>query len=380
MQRSVQTAASTSHVIGCGVAALGNGGPVTALLPSPHDPSDPDGRRCTPGFPTHLPAQRGPVSEQLLDRLSRRVHTLGPLPIADDVDLLHDDDAALALYLCYELHYLGLPGVDEAWEWEPSLLRERRRLEVAFEANLIELVGPIPIAVSCEQVVAELEAMASPGGEPSLSEHMAERGTRAQMEEFAVHRSAYQLKEADPHTFAIPRLTGRAKAALVDIQQGEYGEGRVEEVHANLFAEVMVELGLDPRYGAYIDRLPAVSLATSNLASMFGLHRRWRGALVGHLALFEMCSVGPMGRYAAALRRLGLGAGATRFYEAHVLADERHRVVALDHMVTGLLADEPYLGGEVVFGARALAAVEGRFARALLDAWADGRSSLRGAT
>lgn len=353
---------------------------MTALLPSPHDPSDHDVRRRTPGLPTHLPEPRGPVSEQLLDRLSRRVHELGPVPVPEEADLLHDDDVALALYLCYELHYLGLPGVDEAWEWEPSLLRERRRLEVAFESNLVELVGPVPLALSSEQVVAELEAMASDGGGPSLSEHMARRGTRVQMEEFAVHRSAYQLKEADPHTFAIPRLTGRAKAALVDIQQGEYGEGRVEEVHANLFAEVMGELGLDPRYGAHLDRLPAATLATCNLASMFGLHRRWRGALIGHLALFEMCSVGPMGRYAAALRRLGLGDRATRFYDAHVLADERHRVVALDPMVTGLLADEPYLGGEVVFGARALAAVEGEFSRALLDAWADGRSSLRGAT
>jgi hypothetical protein len=110
---------------------------------------------------------------------------------------------------------------------------------------------------------------------------------------------------------------------------------------------------------------------------MFGLHRRWRGALVGHVALFEMCSVGPMGRYAAALRRLGWADPATRFYDAHVLADERHRVVALEQMVAGLLVDEPYLGGEVVFGARALAAVERGFSQALLGAWEAGRSSLR---
>ena len=196
------------------------------------------------------------------------------------------------------------------------------------------------------------------------------------MREFAVHRSAYQLKEADPHTWCIPRLTGRAKAALVDIQRGEYGEGRPADVHANLFADVLEALDLSPSYGTYLDRLPGITLSTCNLVSMFGLHRRWRGALVGHLALFEMCSVGPMGRYQAALERLGLGTKATRFYEEHVIADERHQDVALHDMVAGLVDQEPLLGGDVVFGARALTAVESMFASHLLDAWARDESSL----
>ena len=200
--------------------------------------------------------------------------------------------------------------------------------------------------------------MATASNGRSLSGFMEQQGTLAQMREFAVHRSAYQLKEADAHTWGIPRLTGRAKAGLVEIQRGEYGNGDVTAVHANLFAEVLHALGLDHRYGSYIDHLPGITLSTGNLATYFGLHRRWRGALVGHLALFEMCSVGPMGRYSAALRRLGLGEQATRFYDEHVIADEHHEVVALEEMVAGLLEDEPVLGGEVVFGARALEAVE----------------------
>jgi hypothetical protein len=302
------------------------------------------------------------------------VHELSALPLTDD-DPLADDDLALALYLCYELHYLGLPDVDDAWEWEPSLLRERRRLEDGFERRLVELVGNAPVGVSRDRVIHELRQLASADG-PSLSGYMVELGTLAHMREFAVHRSAYQLKEADPHTWAIPRLTGRPKAALVDIQQGEYGEGRPADVHANLFADVLAALDLDPTYGAYIDRIPGTTLTTTNLASLFGLHRRWRGALVGHLALFEMCSVGPMERYRATLERLGLGRRATRFYLEHVLADERHEHVALHELVAGLIDQEPLLGGEVLFGARALAAIEGRFARHLLDSWAAERSSL----
>ena len=192
---------------------------------------------------------------------------------------------------------------------------------------------------------------------------------------FAIHRSAYQLKEADPHTWAIPRLDGRAKAALVDIQIGEYGDGVAPQVHATLFGNAMRALGLDASYGMYLDRIPGVTLATVNLVSMLGLHRRWRGTLVGHLALFEMCSVVPMGRYAHAMRRLGAGHGSD-FYDAHVVADTRHELVALHTMAGALAADEPGLASDIVIGARALAFVENAFAMHLLEAWSSGHSSL----
>lgn len=346
---------------------------MTDLLRRP-DNLEPDSVR--PGLPTRLPAPRGPLSEHLLFHLQRPSHEISPLPPID-VDVLVDDDGALALHLLYELSYLGLAGVDEAWETEPSVLRERNRLEQAFEERLVELMGPVPIALCAEDVQRELQGLASAPSRRSISSYLAADGTLDQLRELAIHRSAYQLKEADGHTWAIPRLTGRAKAALVDIQRGEYGNGQVHDVHANLFATVLSELGLDPTYGAHIDRLPGITLTTDNLVSFFGLHRRRRAPLVGHLALFEMCSVVPMGRYAAALRRLGVGERAARFYDEHVNADSRHQVVALEEMVMGLLEDEPLLGGEVVWGARALDAVERRFAEHVLDSWEAGRSSLR---
>ena len=125
------------------------------------------------------------------------------------------------------------------------------------------------------------------------------------MVEFAIHRSAYQLKEADPHTFAIPRLGGPGRSAMIEIQADEYGGGRPGEAHAELFAAAMTDLGLDATFGHYVDRLPGSTLATDNLVSLFALQRRLRGALIGHLALFEMCSVTPMSRYLAAARRIG---------------------------------------------------------------------------
>jgi hypothetical protein len=343
-------------------------------LLTPHDGSAP---HLEPEpTPVGLPSPRGPVSSWLLHRLHYPVHDLGPMPEPVD-DPITGDDSALALYLCYELHYLGLPEVDEAWEWEPSLLAARRSLEQAFEHRLTDLVGFAPVGLSAAETVRAIDALAADDGGPSLSAIVRDRATLGQVRELAVHRSPYQLKEADPHTWAIPRLTGRAKAALVDIQGGEYGDGRPEGVHAQLFGDTMEELGLDRRYGAYLDLVPGLTLSTCNLISLFGLHRRWRGALVGHLALFEMCSVGPMGRYRAGLQRLGFGERAVRFYAAHVVADERHQVVALDDMVLGLALDEPFLGGEIVHGARCLSALEALFAEHVLGSWERGGTSLR---
>ena len=129
-------------------------------------------------------------------------------------------------------------------------------------------------------------------------------------------------------------------------------------MHSSLFADAMTALGLDPTYGAYLDRLPAVTLATTNLISMFGLHRRLRGALVGHLASFEMNSVGPMARYSAWLESLGVPECGRRFYDVHVEADEEHQYIAVNDLVGGLLEAEPDQAGAVLFGARAVELVE----------------------
>jgi hypothetical protein len=325
--------------------------------------------------PIVLPQPRGPRSEHLLAHLQRPAHDLGALPDGDDA--LDGEDTPLALHVLYELHYRGYDDVDERWEWEPALLRERRRLEHELEARLVDEAGPAPVGVTVDDIVTELDRLAGGSDDkPSLSAWVVERGSGRHLREFAVHRSIYQLREADAHTFGIPRLHGPAKAALVEIQRGEYGDGEPAQVHARLFADAMRALDLDPSYGAYLDVVPGPTLSTVNLVDLFGLHRRWRGALVGHLALFEMASVGPMGRYAAAVRKAGFGERAARFYDAHVLADQHHQVVGRDLLAAGLARDEPLLGGEIVFGARALDVVEGRMARRLVAAWERGETSL----
>jgi hypothetical protein len=324
-----------------------------------------------------LPQPRGELTELLLAALTLPVHPMHVPEVAAPADPLADDDLQLALYLCYELHYRGLPGVADEWEWEPSLLALRRELESYFEAALRVRV-PVPAVPSVpEDMDLALRAVAEADTAPPLSRHIERHATLDEVLEFIVHRSAYQLKEADPHSWALPRVYGAPKAALVQIQADEYGNGRVERMHARLFADTMDELGLDARYGAYVDRLPGVTLATVNLMSFFGLHRRWRGAIVGHLALFEMESSIPNRRYASGLRRLGFGDRATAFFDEHVTADAIHENIAAVDLAGGLARQQPQLAADLLWGAAALVELDACLARHIIGAWEDGRSSLR---
>lgn len=322
-----------------------------------------------------LPRPRGPASAFVVDRLTDPAASTTAAQVEITDDALTGDDSHLALYLCYELHYRSFTGVDDETEWDPALLALRRRLEGRFLDALRTELAPTPWP-SASTVAAALTQLTRQASGRSLSSFMAERGELDHLREFAVHRSAYQLKEADPHTWGIPRLWGRAKSALVTIQADEYGHGQAGRSHAELFATTMSALGLDATYGHYLDALPGLTLATTNLVTLFGLHRRWRGALVGHLAVFEMTSVTPMARYAAAIRRLAFGDAAAEFYDVHVAADAVHERIAATDLAAGLLEEEPQLGADLMFGAAALMGCERRFADHLLDCWDQGTSSL----
>jgi hypothetical protein len=287
------------------------------------------------------------------------------------------EDLHLALYCCYELHYRGFEGIDDAWEWEPSLLAFRAELERRFEADLHELVGTPGEPPDPREIDALLRELMQADDAPSVSTFIEREASAAQALEFLVHRSAYQLKEADPHSWALPRLWGKPKAAMVEVQADEYGNGRAEDIHAELFARTLDAVGLESTYGAYLEQIPGVTLATVNLMSFCGLHRRLRGAIVGHLALFEMTSSVPNRRYANGLRRLGYGEDATLFFDVHVVADAVHESIAAVDLAGGLAKQDPRLGADVLWGAKALLAVDGRWARHIMEAWSSDESSLR---
>jgi hypothetical protein len=332
------------------------------------DSGAPDGDLVSGG--AQNAAQRDTIGEQL------RAATAAALAATDDI--VGDDDIQLSLFILYGLHYgtsLDSAGV---WEWNPAIIACRGQLETAFEAALRAKVAvPELPEANHEAVAAALFALTAPTPKAGLARFVARKATREQVLEFVVQRSIYTLREADPHSWAIPRLTGRPKAALVEIQADEYGGGDPARVHATIFARTMRGLGLDDHYGVYVDAVPAATLASLNMMSMFGLNRRLRGAIVGHLAAFEMTSSIPNRSYGDGFRRLGYGTDVTWYFDEHVEADAVHEQIAGRDLAGTLAEDDPTLLADIMFGAAACLVIDDLAGDVMFDAWTAGRSSLR---
>ncbi|MBV2357191.1 iron-containing redox enzyme family protein [Streptomyces sp. J2-1] len=316
-----------------------------------------------------LPPPRGPLSEGVLALLTRTAPLPHP-PHARTADP-YGDDLQLALYLCYELHYRGFAGVSEALEWNPELLERRAELEDRF---LGALDKDTPRHPDLDQALADL--LTEPLDGTGVSHYLQAEGELWQLREYAALRSLYHLKEADPHAWVLPRLHGRAKAAMAAVEFDEFGGGHADRVHAHLFAELMGDLGLDSAYGRHLPAGTAEMLAVVNMMSLFGLHRDLRGALIGHFADVEITSSPASRRLAAAMRRNGAGPAAAFFYDEHVEADAVHEQIVRHDVIGGLLAEEPELTDDVVFGIDATEFLEDRLARRLLTAWRAGRTAL----
>lgn len=322
-----------------------------------------------------LPSARGPLSMAVIDLLTERA----PKSRLNRVEasVLDSDpygiDLQLSLAVCYELHYRGFRGVDPAWEWNPGLLYLRAQLEDAFLAAVRRDAGNPGTTAA-----AEMDRLAqAPDSGHGPSHHLRRDGSWQQLREYFVHRSVYHLKEGDPHAWAIPRLTGHAKAAFVAVEYDEFGAGRGERLHQQLFADLMVAADLDATYLAYLDDVTAESLSAVNLMSLFGLHRSLRGAAVGHFAATEITSSPGSRRMAEACERLGAPPACTGFYREHVEADAVHEQVVRTDVVGDLLSREPDLDADVVFGIRAFELVEDRLAAHLMRCWLRGENSLR---
>ena len=308
-----------------------------------------------------LPKPRGPLSEAVVAALvSGSTDTVVVEPGSAE-------DAALSLWVLYEMSYRGYDGVDDRLEFDPDLVRVRRGLEDEFEQRLRDRWPGRPAYDGgfAEAFFAMIEA----DDGPSLARFVQRRATADQAIELLQHRSLYHLKESDPVALTLPRLPSAARAALAELQYDEYGGGRPERLHAHLFAEGMAALGLDATEGGYVDEAPVEVLEQNNAMSLFGLNRRLRGASVGHLAAFEATSSLPCRKMAQGFERLGFPQQIREYYEEHVEADAVHEQLATRLICEPLIAAEPDTEDDVWFGAWTCLDLEARMARPLLERW-----------
>jgi len=315
-----------------------------------------------------LPVAVGELSEKVIEALLDGVGP--PVVELDDVDADPlDHDLQLALYVLDELHYAGWVGVDDDLEWHPAVTELRRALSEEFERRLRH---SLPVTVSSPAVEVR-RLLDLPG--PSVSMYLRDRGTVENVRETMILRSPYQSKEADPHTFAVPRFTGRTKRVFTEIQSGEYGVGH-RRSHAELFADALVGLDLDPTPNAHVDACTGPALAVSNLVTLGAMQRRLRGVVLGQLSLFEMDSVVPNQRMVDCCDRLGLDERVRPFFHVHVLADTEHQVMVEDAFIVDYPLIEPTQVHNMLLGMRAQSLIDQALADDAVTKWRRHRSAL----
>lgn len=306
-----------------------------------------------------LPKARGDLSSALFSHLGAAGSS--EFSALDPTDL---DDAQISLWVLYELHHRGFEDVDESFEWDPALLAVRRALERDFEATLRERYELIDID---EPFADGLFAAIAAHDGPSIAAFVKKKATREQTLDILRWRSIYHLKESDPVAWVVPRLTTAPKAALMELQFDEYGGGNPARLHAQLFADGMAASGLSPEYGAYLDDAPLEVLELNNAMVLFGLHRRLRGAAMGHLAAFEATSSLPSRAMAQGLARLEFPDAMVEYYTEHIEADAVHEQLAVREICAPMAAENPALRNDIVFGAFTCLDLESRFAARALE-------------
>ena len=308
-----------------------------------------------------VPQARGAFSESLFDAL-RSGQDAPP-----STDLIESpDDAAISLWALYQLHHAGFDEVDDRLEWDPALLSVRADLERDLEADLRSaFVVPDDVDDIAEAVFSLVAAHEG----PSLAAFVRRSATSDQALELLRHRSIYHLEESDSTMWVMPRIGRRAQTALMELEYDEYGHGDADLHHSRLFADGLTDIGLDSDHGSYIDEAPVEILRQNNAMSLFGLHRRLRGAALGHLAAFEITSSIPSRMISQGLQRLGLDGPMSRYYDEHVEADAVHEQLATRSICAALVEEEPHLRDDVLLGAFVCLELEAQYAGSMLDRW-----------
>jgi hypothetical protein len=306
-----------------------------------------------------VPTPCGPLSETVAAYLTSADNRSVGLPTVP-TDQLDERDRELALWMMYELSYRSFDDVDDDLEWDVDLLALRGRLEHETEQRLRRAWRE---SGRPEEFHALLESYADA---PSVAGFIKRDATWDEAREILVQKSIYHLKESDPQAFVIARLEPAPKAALVELLFDEFGDGRADDVHAQLFADALESAGLDHTYGAYIDDATAPTLAISNAMSLLCLRQRLRYAAMGHLAAFEATSSLPCKDFVRGFSRLGFDDPVIRYFDEHVEADAVHEQLARHDICSVLTGGDATLEAEVVFGAFICLELEARSAAELL--------------
>lgn len=269
--------------------------------------------------------------------------------------------------------------------WRPTaagqsaeILRFRKILEAGFRGQLDRVREDAGIELSPPKadIGPWFESLAlgpHPLEDGSWGEYLRTEATRDALERVVSQRSLFFLREPDPWIYAVPSLTGVAKAGLIDLLLDEYGWGKLDRMHSSIYANLMEALGLETAIDHYELTTTWQFLATLNHQWMCALDPLLSRRLVGTIYLTEADSPQAMTNYLAAWDRLGIDdPRILEFYELHVAADENHRDVALSEVAVPIAeAEGEQAARDIAFGIFDARTLEAEFAKSELASSVD---------
>ena len=309
-----------------------------------------------------VPKPRGAFSEALFESLRGRTTSSA---------LRHPTTTTTPPSRCGRLYELSLPRLRRrrrrAGVGARSCSRVRRRLERDLEARLRARYRPPEPDRALRGRALRLRRR--PRRAVARGRTCSGTPTAEQVLDLLRLRSVYHLKEADPTAWVVPRLPVGAEGGADGAAVRRVRRRRPEPAaRPPLRPRAWTPPGCAPEYGAYVDEAPLEILEQNNAMSLFGLHRRLRGAALGHLAAFEATSSLPSRRMAQGLERLGFADGARRLLHRARRGRRRARAARRPRpSAARCVEDEPALADDVFFGAFTCLDLEDRVARRLLD-------------
>ena len=251
----------------------------------------------------------------------------------------------------------------------PAAAAGRRVLEEAHLADVRDLTRERLARVDpWDDLVDQVDTLLGADGGPSLADHLARSAGPDEFRDFLRQRSIYHLKESDPHAFVVPRIDGRARSRSRSCSTTSSAPAARRHCTPVSSRMPWPPAASTPPTGR-TSMPPAPTLAVNTTMSVFGLHRRWRGAAMGHLAAFESTSSRPCSRIAAGARRLDLPEAVAAYYEEHIEADAVHEQLAVRGICVPLVEADPGLRQDVLLGVAACLDLDGLAAGEHLARW-----------
>jgi pyrroloquinoline quinone (PQQ) biosynthesis protein C len=204
-----------------------------------------------------------------------------------------------------------------------------------------QLAGVPPVEQFADWATARIQAHAG-NVDHELFSFLRDRATRAQLTEFQLQETPFDIYFGDIIALMLPGVYGPLKMELVSNYFDEMGCGDVGMVHRSLRLHMMTQIGID--HDIVKKDLDVFCLPQLRLANMYFdavLNREKLYQAIGMLLATELMVPGRLEYQIEGWKRTGLADESMQYLQLHTLVDITHAEGWMRNVVVPLLAQDP---------------------------------------